>query len=245
MINLTTGLPGAGKTLFTLVFVKALAEKEGRPVYYSGIKDLILPWTEFDASKWPECPDGSIIVIDECQRIFRPRGSGAKVPEYVSQLETHRHKGFDLFLVTQHPMLIDANVRRLTERHWHVCRRFGLQRTVVFQYESCKDQPLSNTSVAQRLNWSYPKEAFSYYKSAEIHTVQRRIPMRIWMIVAMILLAASSIGYWLNQRMVGGRLTLLESEKRLLQKQEGAQEETQEETVGQPNVGTGVKLQEG
>ena len=178
MISLSTGLPGAGKTLYTIAFVKELAEREHRPVFYSGIKDLALDWTEIDPEKWYECPHGAIIVIDECQRIFRPRGSAAKVPEYVSRLETHRHDGHDIFLVTQHPMLVDANVRRLTERHSHVCRRFGFQRSTILQFESCKDQPLANTQMAQRLEWKYPKEVFSYYKSAEVHTVKRRIPMQ-------------------------------------------------------------------
>ena len=46
MITLITGQPGAGKTLFTLQFVRELAEKEKRTVHYSGIKDLRLPWLE-------------------------------------------------------------------------------------------------------------------------------------------------------------------------------------------------------
>ena len=199
MINLSTGLPGAGKTLFTIASVKALAEKENRPVFYSGINDLALDWTPVEAEKWYECPPGAIIVIDECQRIFRPRGNGSKVPEYVSKLETHRHDGHDLYLITQHPMLIDSNVRRLTERHSHVARRFGMQRATIFQYESCKDQPLTKTAEAQRLDWKYPKEVFSYYKSAEVHTVKRRLPMQYAMmfIVPLIVIA---LGYYFITR---------------------------------------------
>lgn len=74
---------------------------------------------------------------------------------------------------------MDANTRRLTERHWHISRRFGVQRTTIFQFESCNDQPLANTATAQRLEWKYPKEDFKYYKSAEVHTVQPRIPGRV------------------------------------------------------------------
>lgn len=83
MIELITGQPGAGKTLFALTRIEERARKEGRPVFYSGIKDLALPWTEIDPEKWTECPPGSIIVIDECQRVLRPRMHGAKVPAYV------------------------------------------------------------------------------------------------------------------------------------------------------------------
>ena len=205
MISLATGLPGHGKTLFTISFVKELSEKENRPVFYSGIKDLALPWIEIDPEKWMECPTGSIIVIDECQRLFRPTGSGAKVPEYISALETHRHQGLDIFLITQHPMLMNSNVRRLTERHWHIARRFGMQRATIFQFESCKDQPLSQQANAQRLDWAYPKKSYEYYKSAEVHTVKRRIPTKVYVILGMIALAGGA-GYYVYDRQVNGAM---------------------------------------
>lgn len=208
MIYLTTGLPGAGKTLYTIAVVKELAEKENRPVFYSGIQDLALPWTSIEADKWMDCSDGAIIVIDECQRIFRPRGNGSKVPEYVSALETHRHRGFDIFLVTQHPMLVDSNVRRLTERHSHISRRFGLQRTTVLQFESCKDQPLAQMAQAQRLEWKYPKEVFSFYKSAEAHTVKRRIPMQYYLIGIVPLLVIASLWYFIQRHYSSGKLVI-------------------------------------
>jgi zona occludens toxin len=43
VITLETGVPGSGKTLHTLSWVKAKADKEGREVFYSGIADLNLP----------------------------------------------------------------------------------------------------------------------------------------------------------------------------------------------------------
>jgi hypothetical protein len=211
MITLTTGLPGSGKTLFTIDSVKQLADKENRPVFYSGIKDLALPWHEIDAEKWMDCSEGAIIVIDECQRLFRPRGNGSLVPAYVSELETHRHKGFDIFLVTQHPMLMDANVRRLTERHNHVARRFGMQRATVLQFESCKEQPLSKQEGAQRLEWKYPKAVFEYYKSAEVHTVKRRIPMTLWVLLSLPLLVGGIIWYFVSSHYQDGKVVITKS----------------------------------
>ena len=43
MITLITGLPGAGKTLFTIADVMAMAEKDNRQVYFSGIADCRVP----------------------------------------------------------------------------------------------------------------------------------------------------------------------------------------------------------
>lgn len=200
MIDLITGTPGAGKTLFAISTVKAKAEKENRPVYYSGIADLTLPWNEIDPEKWFDCPANSIIVLDECQRLFRPRGNGSKVPDFVSELETHRHKGLDLVFITQHPMLIDSNVRRLVGKHFHVSRRFGMARSSIFEFESCKDQPLSKVSNATaRLEWSYPKEAFTWYKSAEVHTVKRRIPAKFFIVIFAIIALISAVWWFVDR----------------------------------------------
>lgn len=187
MINLTTGAPGAGKTLYTLYYVQQLAEREGRTVYYSGIADLKVPgWIELeDPAKWYDMPAGSIVIIDECQRLFRPRGSGSAVPEYVSRLETHRHAGLDLFLITQHPMLVDNNVRRLCGTHRHVVRSFGMQRCTVHEWGSVKEQCDKSRADSVRHEVSYPKHVFGWYKSAEVHTVKRRIPGRVWLLLCL------------------------------------------------------------
>ena len=222
MITLTTGLPGHGKSLYTIWYVKELAEREQRPVFYSGIKDLALPWIEIDPEKWFECPVGAIIVIDECQRIFRPRGSAAKVPDYVSKLETHRHDGHDIFLITQHPGLVDGNVRKLTERHMHVSRRFGMQRASVFEYQSCRDNPLRATADSIRREWKYPKEVFEYYKSSEMHTVKRRIPIQYAVMFLVPVLVIGLIYYFISSHYEDGKVVINKEQARNLAKFSGS-----------------------
>ena len=179
MITLITGQPGAGKTLHALWLVKAYAEKENRPVFYSGIPGLdtsVLPWEELqDADDWPKLQPGAIIVIDECQRIYRPRGSGSKVPESVAAMETHRHKGFDIFLITQHPMLLDSNIRRLCGRHIHVMRAFGANAANIHEWQEARENCDKQRHGSQSKLWKYPKEVFAYYKSAELHTHKFRV----------------------------------------------------------------------
>jgi len=190
MITLTTGTPGSGKSLYSIDYIRQKVESEnkalqeaGKPpreVYYSGIAELNLPWIEMeDAAKWDELPVGSIIVIDECQRHFRPRGTGTNVPAYVSAMETHRHKGYDIFLITQHPMLLDQNIRRLVGQHFHLVRKFGLQRATVHEWGSCHEITQRNLLTAVRRQYSYSKEVFALYKSAELHTHKRRLPKRV------------------------------------------------------------------
>lgn len=184
MITLITGQPGAGKTLYTLWYVQQMAEKEGRTVYYSGISDLKLPWLELDkAEDWHKLPAGAIIVIDECQRVFRPRANGSQVPEHVSKCETHRHQGHDLFLITQGPRLLDGNVRPLVGRHIHVMRAFGMHAANLNEWAQVKLNCDTSRADAIKKKWPYPKEVFDYYKSAEMHTHKRRIPARVFFVL--------------------------------------------------------------
>lgn len=192
MITLITGLPGNAKTLFALVWIKKFAGD--RPVYYSGISELKLPWTELaDPERWMEAPDGAVVVIDEAQRAYRPRMHGKEVPEHVAQLETHRHRGLDIFLITQDPMLIDANARRLVGQHFNCVRVMGMERSSIYEWPRVAERPNAAAAkdAAVRMDWAFVKEAYQWYKSAEVHTHKRRIPKRlIIFIVAPFLLAA-------------------------------------------------------
>lgn len=201
MISLITGLPGNGKTLFALWWIKQKAEKENREVYYHNIKDLTLPWHQFEAEKWMDLPKGSIIVMDECQFVFAKKPNGSKLPEHYEQLATHRHHGFDIFLITQHPTLIDNFVRQLVGQHYHAVRKFGMARNTIYEWSAANPAPQNPSSQksAVPMKWPFPKEVYGYYKSAEVHTVKRAIPMKIFLAAGFVL-AILAFGYWaLNQ----------------------------------------------
>lgn len=197
MISLITGLPGNGKTLFALWSIKQKAEKEQREVYYHNIKDLTLPWHPFEAEKWMELPKGSIIVMDECQFVFAKKPNGSKLPEFYEQLATHRHRGFDIYLITQHPTLIDNFVRQLVGQHYHAVRKFGLARSTIYEWSSANPAPQNPSSQKSSvsLKWAFPKEVYGYYKSAEVHTVKRAIPMKIFLALGFVVLLLGA-GYW-------------------------------------------------
>lgn len=200
-INLITGQPGAGKTLRMLQEVKILSEAENRQVYYSGVADLKLPWIEIEADKWFECPVGSIIVIDEAQRVFRNRANGSAVPKHVSELETHRHHGFDIFMTTQQPRLIDSNVRALVGRHLHVMRAFGLQRANVHEWYGINENCAKSRKDSVLHKWSYPKDVFDYYKSAELHTVKKRLPAKLLWLLILPFVLVGAVYYFYNNVM--------------------------------------------
>ncbi|CAH0354788.1 zonular occludens toxin domain-containing protein [Aquabacterium sp. CECT 9606] len=200
MIVLITGVPGSGKTLFTIDELRKLAEKDQRQVYYSGITDIKLPWIEHDARDWMSLPPNSIMVIDEAQRFFRPRANGATVPPEIAAMETHRHLGVDIYLITQHPMLIDQNIRRLTGRHFHLHRMFGMHAATVHEYPKVKENCDKHSADALKRTWKYPKDVFSLYKSAEVHTHKVRIPRQAWYLLGLILVFALGATYLYKSR---------------------------------------------
>lgn len=192
MIELRTGLPGGGKTL---AMVEALARlqarwehhpEEARPVFIHGIADLALPHCLMPIKQyqtksnvaiqwvpdWDEMPDGSLVIIDEAQGFFPPRSSQSAPPPHVSWLNTHRHKGFDIWVTTQHPKLIDGGVRALIGKHQHYRRLFGGSRAAVYEFDGCNDS-LASLGSAVISYWPYPKKVYKWYKSAEVHTKQK------------------------------------------------------------------------
>jgi len=188
MITLKTGVPGASKTLTAVhelaLLLRTFLKKEGdfRPVYVHGIKDLSLPHFQLeDPTKWDQVPDGSLVIIDECQSAFPPRSPSQKVPDHVAALNTHRHRGIDLVLITQHPKLIDQGVRRLVGKHQHYRRVFGGSRSLCYEWDHCEDS-LSSLKTATKSFFTFPKDAFKYYNSAEVHTKQSfKFPVWLWL----------------------------------------------------------------
>ena len=187
MIELITGLPGNGKTLYTISRVRELAKQSNRAVYYAGIPELTLDWTLIEPEEWASVPAGAIVVIDECQKIFRNRSLGSKAPQYVTDLETHRHQGLDIFMITQHPSLIDPVVRRLAGSHRHLIRPFGMSVSTVHHWESVKDNcdKAPARADSNKTKWGFDKSVFGLYKSAEVHTVKRQLPFRVKMLLCL------------------------------------------------------------
>lgn len=209
MIYLITGVPGSGKTLYavsTLVqqlMRQKLSDSAGRDVErrlcVDGIPDLAIDHVAMAPSviddktntigtdghgiaNWPDWVQaGDVLVVDEVQRYFRPRALGTKPPDCIKQLETHRHKGIDLVLITQNPMLIDQNIRRLVNRHIHVRRLFGMNRAIIYDWDGCQADT-HRVAGATKSYWGYPQSAFALYKSSELHTKQKqKIPA--WLVI--------------------------------------------------------------
>ena len=144
-IYLVTGTLGAGKTLNTIQMVHERAKAEGRPVYFANVNGMFEAggltfenWhkmpnpndegvdlaTAVTPHSWQNAPDGSILVIDECQKFFPATSINTKSPSYVLDLAECRHRGFDVYLITQSPHLIDPKIKAWVSPHIHY-RRIG------------------------------------------------------------------------------------------------------------------------
>ncbi|PUA99154.1 zona occludens toxin [Acidovorax sp. 107] len=204
MIYLTTGANGAGKTLLTLKDVRAQQLKENRPVYYHGFdmdeaKAAEFGWQKFDPKDWQGLPDGSICIMDECQNEFPLRRSGSEVPEYVQAIAQHRRRrGFDFWMICPHPSLVDVFVRRLIDKpswHRHLKRAFGADVVSVLRF-SAPDMKCEEPGAGARGEVSmvgYPKEVYSWYRSASLHTGKRKIPRAVFVLAACAIAVPSAL----------------------------------------------------
>lgn len=198
MITLITGAPGAGKTA---ALVAMLTETDpARLIYVSGVPELSLPGRTVhpleDPATWPDTvPDGALVVIDEVQRVWRPRAAGQAIPRDIAELETHRHRGLDFVVITQNPGLLHKNVRSLTGRHVHL-RDVGFLGRWWYEWPECCENCLTGWKTAPiKKRYRLPKRVFSFYRSASMHIKgERSFPMMVALgIGALVVALAASV----------------------------------------------------
>ncbi|AVO48119.1 zonular occludens toxin [Melaminivora suipulveris] len=184
MLTLITGVPGSGKTAGAVDLL--LREYADRPLYVDGLNGLELEHVAVDVLDWPkEVPDGAVVVVDEVQRKWRPRGPGGKVPESVAALETHRHRGLDFILITQNPRLLDSNVRSLVGRHVHI-RDTGWMGRWWYEWPEC-NEALAWAKCQNKRRYKLPRRVFDLYKSASLHTKPvRKVPLMLYILGAVL-----------------------------------------------------------
>lgn len=190
MLHLITGANGAGKTLNTLKWVREIQLKENRPVCYNGRFDAVeggelSSWKKIDIKDWQKEPDGTIFLVDECHNDFPLRPPSGTPPDHVRMLAEHRKRGFDFFLVTQHPQNIDSFVRRLIGPpgwHRHLKRTFGVDMVSVLEWSAvnpnCEKDGSGKTATVTMT--PFPKEVYNWYTSASLHTGKKKIPKAVW-----------------------------------------------------------------
>lgn len=122
---------------------------------------------------------GCLIIVDEVQRIWRPR-TGGNPPESVVYLETHRHYGLDFWLISQGPHLFDNFIRLLVGRHIHLVAKWSGR--TQYEWPECQQNVQSRSDAVVR-PYSLPKHVYNLYDSAEVHTKQnKRVPLSLYVL---------------------------------------------------------------
>ena len=217
-LYLITGTPGAGKTLNTLRMVHKRAEDEDRTVFYYGI-DLIRDnpakidfsrWIEMQGIEhagepgaitphsWQQAPDGAIILIDECHFYYPPVGIGAKLPDFIMDFAIHRHRGFDIYLITQGPARVNSAIKDWVSPHIHFRKIWG---RVVRSYENevCVNdirnvRAVSEAAIKRRV--PEDKRWFGAYVSASVHTKNKRTPVKLLFMALFPLFVVLPLSIW-------------------------------------------------
>lgn len=188
-IWLVTGAPGTGKTHF--VMKKMQDElKAGRKVYTNIAECKLqnvepIPTNDKNELDWTLTPPGNsetdekgaLIVYDEAQKLeyfAYKRGEKLSENKLLKELETHRHKGYDLIFITQSPKFLHLHLLELVNEHYHVNRRFNRNQSEICLYRN-KYEPNPITKAAYEraediFTVNYDKKLFEQYKSTEIVT---------------------------------------------------------------------------
>lgn len=146
-------------------------------------------------------PNGSLIFIDEAWKWFGhlhdPRGAN---PPHVLALAEHRHRGIDMVWTYQQPSQIFPFARGLMAEHRHLVRKFGTMFCDAYDWqELCEDVKSSaKREAAQKSLVPIPKETFGLYKSAEVHTIKRKFPLKVILLPVVLVAAAGLLWFAVN-----------------------------------------------
>ena len=203
-VKLITGATGDGKSHYAVKLIKeALLTK--RPVYTNieGIDlDGVMPIPENDHGEldWQLCQSanaelglqGALVVYDEAQKQKDNKGEKyfawkgrekLSTRDVISELDTHRHFGYDIIFITQEPNLLHLHLLGFVKEHYHCSRPMNKQGSQIALWRSWQRNPNSSAALERAEDVffvPFDKEVFEQYKSTELVTDKKlRIPKYI------------------------------------------------------------------
>lgn len=184
-MELRTGLPGTFKSCGAVEQLIKYAGDDAykdRPRFALGVTglrpDLAEPITASQFRDWTSFPAGSIILVDEAQKVMPARRTG-EPPKFIRDMSEHRHRGIEFIFITQNASMVDKYVRDLVDRHYHHVRKYGSMWAERWEYQQCESDPTRKGVKALAMGKEFVKaspEAMEAYTSAELHTIKRKLP---------------------------------------------------------------------
>ena len=190
--------------------------KQFQPVrtIYTNIKSLKIDYVRALTYDWRDCPDGSIVVIDEVQ-LVEPYSETKQKHEIVQHLTIHRHRGFDFYFITQAPSLLHPTAKELIGCHRHLTKPYG-GKTKIYQFGSCRAYPntlVNKLNCETSFRFNPQPRIFKLYKSTSINTHKPRIPKQLLSFSFLIFAAMCFSIYFLAIRENSSSFSLFASSK--------------------------------
>lgn len=200
MLILITAAPGSFKSAMGATKAKEYAKT--RKVYHNinGLNgDNLFSLPEND--DWTTTEDGSVVIYDEAQMFdwLQYKGREKLSSDHrVKNLETHRHSGHDIILITQNPSFIHNHVLSLVGEHHHLHRAYGRAFADVFLWRYVSHTP--NSTAAKNKAESHTKfkpnkSIFDEYKSTTLDTHKLKIPPLFFKLGGFLLVVILIISY--------------------------------------------------
>lgn len=180
-----------GRPVFTNI--KGINEDGFEPI--EGVEPI--PMNKNGELDWQLCPEGdaelnipgSLVIYDEAQkqkdnnnyRYFAWKGR-EKLSErdVISELDEHRHRGYDIVFLTQEPNLLHLHLLGFVKEHYHCSRPMNKQASQVALWRSWQSKPNSDAATARAedvFEVPFEQRIFKHYKSTEIVTDKKlRVP---------------------------------------------------------------------
>ena len=225
MLYLISAPPRTGKTLKAIeIIFKHL--NQGR-VVYTNIVGINIPGVITFTSEmqnphdWRDLPNDSVVIYDEAhehpafadRNLIQDKQKMSQVRDIGISLTLHGHFGFDIYMITQNPRLLCAEVLASVGTHYIMRRKFGYDMATIFEYAEAKTTFSKHTAsdALNRTFWRYPKHLYKFYISSEVHNVKKTFPLKY---LAFALLPLFLFGYGLNNAKETGFMGLFEKEEK-------------------------------
>lgn len=125
-------------------------------------------------SDYRKTPNGSVFFYDECHKLpwVQDASGSLSKNEITISLNEHRHRDFDIILITQFPAYIHTHIRGLVEEHYHLKRFQGLKYATLYKWNEFILNPRTDKAMKESFakeKFKFSKKYFQHYKSATSH----------------------------------------------------------------------------
>jgi hypothetical protein len=211
MIYLITGNMGTGKTSMALTWVldnkfELFEDAEGnkRPIFAVNIPNInkkVLPIADVSPEDFmakplhENFPEGAVIFVDEAMEIYPPRAASTKMPVHVEGLNTLRHYGLTLILITQNPAYLDPFVKGLISKHIHVERKQLGSRLYEWNHLQTSFSRATHQEAYSEI-YKPDKRVFDLYKSSSKHIKFKKSLSWYWYALVILPFVVLGALYW-------------------------------------------------